>query len=83
MIPFIQLKKREKHPWGDVTFSKVKPATILKVELLQGCFSRLLNCTNGTKSCKTSHFPYEKKCLGEQIEVGYWYGSALKLSPNL
>ena len=20
-----------------------------------GCFSRFLNCTNGTKSCKTSH----------------------------
>ena len=38
-------------------FSKIadeKPATLLKVTLLHGCFSRFLNCTNGTKSCKTS-----------------------------
>ena len=31
-----------------------KPATLLKVTLLHGCFSRLLNCTNGTKSRNTS-----------------------------
>ena len=23
LIPFAQLKKREKHPWGSVTYSKV------------------------------------------------------------
>ena len=28
----------------------LKPATLLKVTLLHDCFSRLLNCTNGTKS---------------------------------
>ena len=28
----------------------------LKVALLRGCFSRLLNCTNGTKSRKASRF---------------------------
>ena len=28
---------------------KLKPATLLKVLLLHGCFSRFLNCTNGTK----------------------------------
>ena len=27
----------------------------LKVTLIRGCFSRFSNCTNGTKSCKTSH----------------------------
>ena len=32
-----------------------KPATSLKVTFLHGCFSRFLNCTNGTKSRKTSH----------------------------
>ena len=26
-----------------------------KVKFLQECFSRFLNCTNGTKSCKVSH----------------------------
>ena len=33
-------------------FCKLKPATLLKVTLLHGCFSRFLNCTNGTKSRK-------------------------------
>ena len=37
-------------------FSKVAGfATLLKVALLHGCFSRFLNCTNGTKSRKASH----------------------------
>ena len=33
----------------------LKPATLLKVTVLHGCFSRFLNCKNGTKSRKTSH----------------------------
>ena len=51
-VPFAQFKKREKHPWRSVTFSKFagqKPLTLLKVTLLNGCFSRFLNCSNGTK----------------------------------
>ena len=28
-----------------------QPATLLKLKLLHGCFSRFLNCTNDTKSC--------------------------------
>ena len=58
LVPFVQFKKREKHPWCSVTFSKVacfKPATLRKVALLHGYFSRFLNCKNGTKSCKISH----------------------------
>ena len=38
-VPFLQFEKREKHPWMSVTFSEVsgqKPATLLKVTLLQG-----------------------------------------------
>ena len=31
-----------------------KPATSLKVTFLHGCFSRFLNCTNGTKSNTSS-----------------------------
>ena len=31
-VPFVQLKKREKHPWRSVTF---KPVTLLKVTKLQ------------------------------------------------
>ena len=57
LVPFVQFKKREKYPWRSVNFSKVtglKPATLLKLTLLHGCFSSFLNCTNGTKSRNTS-----------------------------
>ena len=57
LVPFIQFKKREKYPWRSATFIKVaglKTATLIKVVLHHGCFSRFLNCTNGTKSCKKS-----------------------------
>ena len=50
LVPSVQFKKREKHPWRNVTFSKVasfslklkllKPATLLKLTLLHACFSR-------------------------------------------
>ena len=52
LVPFVQFKKREKHPWRSVNFSKVaclKPATLLKLTLLHGCFLGFLKCTNGTK----------------------------------
>ena len=42
LVPFVQFKKREKYPWRK------------KAILLHECFSRFLNCTNGTKSRKTS-----------------------------
>ena len=34
LVPFIQFKKREKHPWRSITFSKVAGT------LPHGCFSR-------------------------------------------
>ena len=76
LVPLVQFKKHEKHPWRNVTFSEVtssftsiplkfwwfqgrikgnEPATLLKVTLFYGCSSHFLNCTNGTKSRKTSH----------------------------
>ena len=60
LASFAQLKKCEKHPWRSVTFSKVaglklKPATLLKVKFLHGCFLGFLNCINGTKSRSASH----------------------------
>ena len=33
----------------------MEPATLLKLTLLHGCFSRFLNCTNGTKSRNAPH----------------------------
>ena len=46
LVPFAQFKKREKHPWR----RRRRPATLLKLTLLHGCFSRFLSCTNATKS---------------------------------
>ena len=34
---------------------KLKPATLLKLALLHVCFSRFLNCANGTKSRNAPH----------------------------
>ena len=42
LVPFEKFKKREKHPWRSVTF--------------YACFSRFLNCSNGTKSRKASRY---------------------------
>ena len=53
LVPFVQFKKCEKHPW--------RSATLLRVTLLHGYFSRFLNCTNGSKSYKTSHIAKEKE----------------------
>ena len=58
LASFAQFKKCEKHPWRSATFSKVaglKPATLLKVKFLHGCFLGFLNCINGTKSRSASH----------------------------
>ena len=55
LVPFIQFKKREKHPWRNVNFSRLKPATLLKLTLLHGCFSCFLNCANDIKSRNASH----------------------------
>ena len=50
LVPFVQFKKREKHPWRSVNFSKVAGFSLqLKLTLLHGCFSRFLNCKNCTK----------------------------------
>ena len=46
LVPSVQFNKREKH--------QCKPATLLKVTLLHGCFSRFLNCTSGIKSRRAS-----------------------------
>ena len=48
LIPLVQFKTREKHPWRRVTFIKVAG------------FSFVLNCTNGTKSHNASHMDFVK-----------------------
>ena len=50
---------------------------LLKVTLLHGCFSRFLNCVNGTKSRKTSHM---KRSL---FKLSSRYHRNLRSSRNL
>ena len=40
---------------GVLVFVKLQAATILRVTLIHGCFSRFLNCANGTNTRKASH----------------------------
>ena len=47
LVTFAQFKKREKHPWRSFNFSNIAD---FKLALHHGCFSRILNCVNGTKS---------------------------------
>ena len=64
LVPFVQFKKREKHPWRSVNFSKLlglRPVTLLKLTL-HGCFSRFLNFTNCTKSRNTSRISFGQCC---------------------
>ena len=35
LVAFVQFRKREKHPWRSVNFSKIE---CLKLTLLHGCF---------------------------------------------
>ena len=56
LVAFVQFKKREKQPWSSVTFSKVAGFSLqLKVTLLNGHFSRFLNCAHGTKLRNAPH----------------------------
>ena len=63
LVLFVQFKNREKHPWRSVNF---KPATLLKLTLLHGCFSPFSNFTNSTKSRSAPH-------LKSQNNFGSWY----------
>ena len=42
LVAFVQFKRGKKHPWRSVNLSNVaglKPATLLKLTFLHGCFS--------------------------------------------
>ena len=52
--------------------SVVQPATLLKLTLLHGCFSRFLNCTNVTKSSNAPHLylPFDNSsCCGNTSAI--------------
>ena len=48
LVPLVQFKKREKHPWKSFTFNKVagsNTSSVLKATLPHECFPRFLNYT--------------------------------------
>ena len=56
LVAFAQFKKRKKHPWRSVNFSKVTGSSLqTKINTPPWVFSRFLNCTNATKSRNASH----------------------------
>ena len=58
------------------------PLSLPKVTLLHGCFSRFLNCTNGTKLRKTSHQNLLSLCENLKIVGSNFFGKR-KIDGNL
>ena len=56
LVPFIQFKNLRNTDGGVLLLVNcmLQPATLLEVTLLHECFSRVLNSTKCTKSCKAS-----------------------------
>ena len=73
LVPYVQFKKRKKHPCRSVNFSKVAG---LKLTLLHGCFLRFLNYTNGTK---LRNIPHIVKIMAD-VKIPIFTPSVLNLS---
>ena len=65
LVPFVKLKKREKHPWRSVTFRKVAGfgLKLTKSNTPAWVFSHFLNCANGTKSRNASQMQMSSKTM--------------------
>ena len=68
LLPFVKFKKREKHAWNSVTFSKVSGCS-LKVKVLRGCLSRFLKCANGTNQQFVSYLPCNRGELHGRLKT--------------
>ena len=60
LVSVVQFKKTQKSLMEKCHLFKLL-ATLLKVTLLHGCFSRFLNSKYGTKSCNVSHIVVTSK----------------------
>ena len=54
---------------GVLPLVNLQPATLLKVTLLHWCFSRFLNCRNGTKSRNASHINIIKHKKNQEVHL--------------
>ena len=70
LVPFVQKKKREKNPWGSVTFSKA--CNFTKSNNPPWVFFRFLNCKNGTKLCKTLHIYPANHKIDKDMSPAYF-----------
>ena len=52
----------------NVKNTQLQSATLRKLTLLHGCFSRFLNCTNGTKSRNVPHLYFVNGCSVTEIK---------------
>ena len=71
LLPFVKFKKREKHAWNSVTFSKDSGCS-LKVKVLRGCLSRFLKCANGTNQQFVSYLPCNRGELHGRLKRWVW-----------
>ena len=81
---FVQFQKREKHPWRSVILVKLqaKSLYLTKSNIPLWVFFTFLNCTNGTKSHKTSHQNLLSICENWKIVACNLFGK-LKIDGNL
>ena len=78
LVPFAHLKKRENTHGGVLLLGKLQ--AILKVTLLNGCFSRFKNCTNGNKLHKASHIFVIYNASEEKSKIERWWQGYLRTS---
>ena len=62
---------------------RVIPATLLKVTLLHGCFSRFLYCQNDTKSRNASYIPAGCLCVLIKIFLPFLCTISIMRGPTL
>ena len=55
LVPFVQFKKRKKHPWMSFIFSRTEAYNFIESKTPPWVFFKFLNCTNDIKSRNLSH----------------------------
>ena len=55
LVPFVQFKKREKHPWMSFIFSRTEAYNFIESKTPPWVFFKFLNCTNDIKLRNLSH----------------------------
>ena len=58
----------------------MKPGTLLKLTFLHGCFSRFLNCANGTKLRNVSHIGTKTFLKRKTSLIGMTLVQTIKIS---